>query len=264
MGERSFKLISDNLCNEAKPKGTDEIEQHLTVSESGMVWFSARNYSQYKDGKGFCRRKQINIGPWKAQFLLRLIESIDNSEESMDCGSWKLTVRESGYSIRILSGPLTGNEGCVSYGNKPVCVTKIMRRYIPIYGLFGFDNNFSPDYEGKKEIFLFSDKWIKFFSSEYSETQEFEFTLGEECTSLGFQMDGGAEFLRLYPGSFDVQSNKLQTVINEIDDVDLLGSAIFSYWRALTHWSGQYELNDEIRSWFLLILKRMRELTKKK
>ncbi len=242
----------------------EEIEQRLTVAESGRVWFSARNYRQYVEGKGFCRRKQLNIGPWKAQFLLWLVESMDIMEDVTDCGYWKLTIAESGYILKILSGSLIGNEAGISYGNKPVSVTKIMRRYIPVYGLFGFDGDLSPDYEGKKEIYLFAEKWIKYFSADNMKAQDFDYLFGEECIKLGFQMDGGAEFLRLYPGCFNVYNNKLQSVINEINDVDLLGSAAFSYWRGLTHWSGPYELNNEIRGWFILVLKRIKELTKKK
>lgn len=264
MGTRSFKLISENLRYGPAPKGSDEIEQHLTVSESGRVWFSARNYRQYIDGKGFCRRKQINIGPWKAKFLLRLMENMDCVEDATDCGDWELTITESGYIMKLLSGPLIGNEVGVSYGNKPVSVTKILRRYIPVYGLFGFDGDLSPDYEGKKAIYFFTEKWIKYFSVDDLGAQDFDNSFGEECIELGFQMDGGAEFSRLYPGCFNVHNNKLQSVINEIDDVDLLGSAVFSYWRGLTHWSGPYELNNDIRVWFLLILKRMNALTKKR
>lgn len=264
MGTRSFKLICNNLRYGPAPKGMEEIEQRLTVAESGRVWFSARNYRQYVEGKGFCRRKQLNIGPWKAQFLLRLVESMDIVEDITDCGYWKLTIAESGYILKILSGSLIGNEAGISYGNKPVSVTKIMRRYIPVYGLFGFDGDLSPDYEGKKEIYLFAEKWIKYFSADNMKAQDFDYLFGEECIKLGFQMDGGAEFLRLYPGCFNVYNNKLQSVINEINDVDLLGSAAFSYWRGLTHWSGPYELNNEIRGWFILVLKRIKELTKKK
>ena len=76
MESQSFKLISNNLSFGLAPKDSDEIEQHLTVAASGRVWFSTRNYEQYCVEKGFCRKKQLNIGEWKAQFLIKLIRSI--------------------------------------------------------------------------------------------------------------------------------------------------------------------------------------------
>ncbi len=260
MGTTSFKLISNNICYGPMPDKSDEVEQHLTVSSSGRVWFSARNYEQYVAEKGFCRKKQMNIGKWKAQFLINIMRNVYPDYDVTDCGFWDLIIRE-GDKRSNFSGPLIGNEIGTIYDNTPVPVTKLLRRYIPVYSLWGFDSKMAPDYEGKKAIFLFTEKWIHFFST--GNDKDFDFYFGEDCNELGFQMDGGAEFERQYPGCFDVHNTKLQSVINEIDDVDLLGSAVFSYWRYLTHWAGPYELNEEICTWFLLILSRMRGVTKK-
>ena len=262
MGTTSFKLISNNIHYGPMPDKFDEVEQHLTVSSSGRVWFSARNYGQYVAGKGFSRRKQLNIGKWKAQFLINIIQKVHADFEVTDCGSWELIVREDD-NRSTTSGPLIGNEIGTTYGNTPVPVTKIIRRYIPVYGLWGFDSNMSPDYEGKKGIYLFSEKWIKILSSDYPDMHAFEITLGDECTELGFQMDCGEEFSKLYPGCFEVHKQNLEHVINTIMDVDLLGSAIFSQWRYLTHWAWTYTLDKDICNWFLVVLMRMKELTKK-
>ena len=259
---QSFKLISNNLSFGPAPKKSDEVEQHLTVSSSGRVWFSARNYEQYCAEKGFCRKKQLNIGKWKAAFLINLIKSIHVEYDVTDCGSWELTIKDSENTIS-LSGPLIGDEVATSYGNKPVSVTRILRRYIPVYGLMGFDSELSPDYEGKKAIHLFSKKWIDFFSAGQSDSHDFEFTFGEECISLGFQMDCGAEFNKQYPECFNLHTDNLKAVINDINDIDLLGSAVFSQWRYLTHWAWAYELDHDTRSWFILVLKRMKDITRK-
>ena len=255
-------MISNNLCYGLAPKDSDEVEQHLTVAASGRVWFSARNYEQYCAEKGFCRKKQLNIGKWKAQFLINLIRSIHTEYDVTDCGSWELTIKDSD-NMTTMSGPLIGNEGGTSYGNKPVSVTRILRRYIPVYRLMGFDSELSPDYEGKKAIHLFASKWINFFSSEQSDSHDFEFDFGEECISLGFQMDCGAEFNKQYPECFNLHTDNLKAVINDINDIDLLGSAVFSQWRYLTHWAWAYELDYDTRSWFILVLKRMRDITKR-
>lgn len=260
MGTTSFKLISHNISFGPMPDKSDEVEQHLTVSSCGRVWFSARNYEQYVAEKGFCRKKQLNIGAWKAQFLINIIRNVYVEYDVTDCGSWDLIIRED-KNRSTSSGPLIGNEIGTTYGNTPVPVTKLLRRYIPVYGLWGFDSKMSPDYEGKKSIFLFAEKWIDLFSAENGNS--FEFNFGEDCTELGFQMDCGTEFNRQFPGCFDIHEQNLKEHINEISDIDLLGSALFSQWRYLTHWAGMYSLDQYTCNWFLIALKKLRELTRK-
>ena len=262
METQSFRLISNNLCFGPMPNKFDEVEQHLTVSSNGRVWFSARNYEQYTEGKGFCRKKQLNIGKWKAQFLINIVRNVYVEYDVTDCGYWEMTVREADNRWTS-SGPLIGNEIGTTYGSIPIPVTKLVRRYIPVYGLWVFDSNLSPDYEGKKAIYLFSEKWIKILSSEHPQEQVFESSFGEECTALGFQMDCGEEFNKSYPGCFEIHNHKLAQAIADINDVDLLGSVLFSQWRYLTHWAWAYSLDQETRGWFLIVLKRMKELTRK-
>ena len=253
---QSIRLVSNCICYGPAPKDSDEVEQNLTVSSSGRVWFSARNYAQYIEGKGLCRKRQLNIGEWKARFLISLVSNIYRVDDVTDCGSWELTVRES-EGKRQISGPLIGDVD----GHFSAPVTKILRRYIPIYGLWGFDSEMSPDYEGKKAIYLFADRWVKKLSEKPDE-HDFELSFGNDCIKLGFQMDCGNEFNKRYPGCLNAHDEKLELVIDEIVDVDLLGSAVFSYWRYLTHWAGPYQLEGEVCKWFLLALKRMRTITR--
>ena len=77
-------------------------------------------------------------------------------------------------------------------------------------------------------------------------------------------MDCSHEFDRLYPGSSQIPSTELDAMINSIQDVDLLGSAVYSQWRYLTHWAGFYELDKDTCHSFKIILRQMKELTKKK
>lgn len=70
---KSIKITSNGICYGPMPDDNEEVEQYLTISSNGRVWFSARNYKQYMDGKGYCRKKQLSIGKWKAEFILRLI-----------------------------------------------------------------------------------------------------------------------------------------------------------------------------------------------
>ena len=260
---KSVQLVSTNICYGPAPATNDEVEQHITISSSGRVWFSARNFAQYNEGKGFCRKKQMNIGVWKAGFLLELMNRLTEMPWVTDCGQYELVIRFEDGTTRRIIGPLIGNAMVDSYGGQPVSLTTILRRYIPVYALWGFASSLSPDYEGKKAVFQFAKKWEEKFRSGNLLGYEFEEDFGEACTSLGFRMDCGNEFNRLYPNCFNLGSGCLGKVIDSIQDVDLLGSAVFSQWRYLTHWT-HYDLDVKTCNWFAIVLGQMKNLTKRK
>ena len=55
--------------------------------------------------------------------------------------------------------------------------------------------------------------------------------------------------------------DSLEKVIDGIDDVQLLGSAIFSKWRYYNHWAmGESIRDEESMRWFNMITKRILEL----
>lgn len=261
MDIKSIKLISNNIGYGPMPLPNEEVEQHLTISSSGRVWFSARSYEQWEQGRGTRWKKQVNIGPWKAQFLLDLIDKIHSDLMVMDCGEYTLTIRYQDGSVRKTSGSLYEDVMVPLYGGF-TSITKLLRRYIPIRELWGFNEDTADDYDGKKAIFEFSKHWGKFFSAAKPSKEEFAQTFGNACTSLGFRMDCGNEFSARYPECFCIPSPELDAVIGSIQDVDLLGSAVFSQWRFLTHWEYSFELDKDTRHWFKVILKRMQELTK--
>lgn len=260
---KSIQLISNNICYGPEPASTDEVEQHLTISSSGRVWFSARNYEQYCARSGFCRKKQVNIGTWKAEFLLQLINGIGETDWVTDCGDFDLTLRFDSGDSKHIYGSLIGDLTATSYGNVQIPLTRIVRRYIPVYALWVFKSNLSPDYEGKKEIFLFAQKWEKKFLSSNPSVYEFEKSFGDSCIELGFQMDCGKEFERIYPGCFNLNCIELRSRIDDISDIDLLGAAVFSQWRYLTHWAYSMELDSDTCEWFKLTLGQMKKLTRK-
>ena len=264
MSSQSFRLVSNNICYGPEPAFSDEVEQYLTVSSSGRVWFSARNYSQYSEGHGFCRKQQINIGSWKADFLNHLVSRFEESPMVTDCGSFDLQIRFEDGTQRDISGSLIGDDLVPLYGGVETSLTKLLRRYIPIYGLWGFDGSLSPDYEGKKAIHLFTKKWISKIGSPDLSFNEFEDYFGNECTSLGFQIDCGQQFEKMYPHAFDPNSEDLDSIVQSVTDIDLLGSAVFSQYRYLTHWAFYPDWNDQYRRWFIALLDQMRWLTKKK
>ena len=135
MSNPSFRLVSNNICYGPEPAITDEVEQHLTVSSTGQVWFSARNYAQYCEQKGFCRRKQLNIGAWKAGFLFSMVNALEERPEVTDCGCFDLTIKGDDGSIKRIVGSLIGDDMVPYISPSATSLTRLLRRYIPVYGL---------------------------------------------------------------------------------------------------------------------------------
>ncbi len=260
----SISMVSNNICYGAEPQDEEEVEQCLTVESSGRVRFSARNYKQYLDEEGYCREKQVDIGKWKAGFILKLADNMSSSKKNItDVGSYSMEVRYCEKTSKKNQGPLIGEVFSHAYGEEDdVDFTRLIRRYIPVYGLWAFDSSLSPDYEGKKAIYLFAEAWEKFFNSPDS-SKDFDDGFGQECEALGFQMDCGEKFVTEC-AKFGCKANYgegLKESVAQIDDIEVIGSGAFSYWRGLTHWSGMYQLGTEECGVLLCLMKRLKELT---
>jgi len=74
-------------------------------------------------------------------------------------------------------------------------------------------------------------------------------------------MDCGHAFVEAYGDAFN-DFETLKKVIDNVMDVYLLGSAIYSKWRYYNHWaySGNEILEPENRAWFVLALERLSKL----
>ena len=108
----------------------------------------------------------------------------------------------------------------------------------------------------------FTQKWIiKFQDPNICYIELVEHYFSDDCKELGFEMDSGHAFYERY-GSAVNNADELFTIINEIDDVQLLGSVIYSQWRYFNHWaySGTEILEPKNREWFIIALKRLEEL----
>ena len=110
-----------------------------------------------------------------------------------------------------------------------------------------------------KQIHDFAIKWSdKFRNRAINYTELIDHYMADECVALGFEMDCGHAFERVY-GNAVYNSNDLDKVIDDITDIALLGSAIYSRWRYFNHWAydGAEILKPENRSWFILALSRL-------
>ena len=113
------------------------------------------------------------------------------------------------------------------------------------------------------QIYLFAEKWLeKFRNQKIDYTELVDHYLADDCEAMGFQMDCGKAFSGQY-GSAASNYNELNKVIDDVTDIQLLGSAVYSRWRYFNHWAYNAAdiLKAENRAWFLLALERMRVLS---
>jgi len=114
----------------------------------------------------------------------------------------------------------------------------------------------------KSKINYFARKWYWKFQDRYPDIGEVCFS--DECFALGFGMDLGKSLKKAYP-RHDVQSPAgLREIINSVDDIFFLGTAIFSFWRYQTHWAdccGFSIYEDESREWLMIAFERLIALT---
>lgn len=264
---QSICITSNNISYGSEPNNSDEVEQQLVISPTGEVSFCARNYQQFCNDEGYCRNKQVNIGMWKADILLLLISNIlETNRFITDVGSYEMEIKYESGTKKEIRGALTGDVFAYSYGEEyNIDLTRLIRRFVPIYGLWVFDSSTSPDYEGKKDIYLFADSWEKFFEHPDS-TIKFEEEFWCDCNRLGFRMDGGEKFIHdsKILGCKTPYGEGMYEAVAQIDDIEVIGSGIYSYWRGLTHWDYMYHLGTEECGVFLCLLRRLKELTRKK
>ena len=110
-----------------------------------------------------------------------------------------------------------------------------------------------------EQVHLFATKWIeKFRDRRISYIELVDHYLADDCRALGFQMDCGNAFSEKY-GKAASSCDELNRIIDEVTDIELLGSAIYSQWRYFNHWA--YDATDilkpENRAWFILALSRL-------
>ena len=110
-------------------------------------------------------------------------------------------------------------------------------------------------------INAFARKWREIISASYDDIANGDFS--EECFSLGFGMDLSESLKKAFPGVNVEKASGFKMVVNSIDDVFFLGTAIFSYWRWLTHWMDHGEIySDDAKEWFTLAFDRLIEISK--
>ncbi len=110
-----------------------------------------------------------------------------------------------------------------------------------------------------KQIYSFTIKWLNKFRDENINYIELvDRYMAEDCEALGFIMDCGVAFKNKY--GFHIGDNEaLSRSIDQVTDIQALGSAIYSQWRYFNHWAYSAEeiLEPQNREWFIIALSRL-------
>ena len=261
MDFKSIKIVSNNYHMCFEEKSENEVEQILEIDASGNVWFTAINFEQFFGNSNPCREEHLSIGKWQAKHLFNLMWTMEKPVGGTDAGSICI-------SIELGTGKRTEIYGTLYefpktfYGINTITVSKVMRRYIPIDDLWGLYGSLSPDYDGREEIRLFSEKWCGRFSQGEDAILPFGHDFARECKKLGFQMDCSEEFNHIYSNYFGNDNEELDKATFEISELDLLGSAAYSKWLLTTQKTYPYHLDEETCHWFTTILNQMEKLTR--
>lgn len=113
----------------------------------------------------------------------------------------------------------------------------------------------------KDQVNCFALKWLAKFQDISATERSVTDGFAEDCFALGFKMDCGQAFDEAYP-SASQGVKELEAIIDQVDDIPLLGSGIFSRWRYVTHWDQYASLLDaNYRPWFIVALTRLASIS---
>lgn len=115
----------------------------------------------------------------------------------------------------------------------------------------------------KNAIYKFAIKWCdKFSDVKNSKIDLIGHCMADDCEALGFEMDCGVAFEQHFNNAIS-DYRALDQIIDDVYDIQLLGSAIYSRWHYFNHlsYNGAEILEPSNRSWFILALSRLAYLT---
>ena len=141
---KSMKLFSGLLGFGHCPEPDDPVEQRLTISSTGRVWFSEYLYGSGSPEKYPLGRKiQLSIGKDRAAAILSRIADVQVSDEPMlfctDIGIWEMTLTD-----------IAGNKSKLSYSmcglmSGDIELSSYIRERIPIEALAVFGGDFDDE-----------------------------------------------------------------------------------------------------------------------
>ena len=113
----------------------------------------------------------------------------------------------------------------------------------------------------KKDIINFAQKYIDFFEKKFGSDKSKDWFFGsdyfaKDCDALGFEMDCAIAFRAVDEESWP-SSEVLKANLDKFTDINVIGSGLYSKWRAFNHWGSPSEANEYTKEWYLMLLRRL-------
>lgn len=138
------QIISDLICYGPCPLADEEVEQHLTISTTGRVWFTGYDYGAGFDNYVIGRRQQFSIGKEEAAKLLEYISAYyENNETELfatDIGSWTLKITDTDGHKYEKTGSM-----CGGVTTEDIDLTDYIKKNIPVDDLAVFGGDFEEE-----------------------------------------------------------------------------------------------------------------------
>ena len=112
-----------------------------------------------------------------------------------------------------------------------------------------------------QKLHQFAEKYYQLYKNPNTRDRDVFEGFAEECFSLGLKSDLGKSFVEAYSQEAADYPEALKAIAHAINNPQLLGNAIFSKWRFITHWAESSLLDDNYRKWFIIALRRLCEIT---
>ena len=138
----------------------------------------------------------------------------------------------------------------------------IVAKYDPATDEMRFLNKDIIETRRDKRMHELASRYLRLYEDQRTAEEDVCKSFMEECFDLGIQMDTGKKFAETYgPNAFS-DEQELRSVIDRIDNVDILASGIFSKWRYITYWCDYSRCVDPgNREWFITAFAKLAELT---
>lgn len=128
-------IKSNNVGFGPMPEPLEEVEQRLTISRCGRVWFRAYSY-----GGTRLRKKQVWLGEERACHVLHLIGAYFNTCEELtlatDIGMWEMSLQDMDGLTTKYVGSL-----CCAFQVDGRDLSTLIREELGMRDLFLYDGN---------------------------------------------------------------------------------------------------------------------------
>jgi len=141
---KKIRIKSNNVSYGPPPEPDEEVEQRLTLSNDGRVWFSGYNFVYDLDHYVRGRHQQFKIDKAKADIIFSAFSRFFSDEFkevfATDIGLWEMIITNEEDRAFSFSGSL-----CADYEIDGVDLSDLLRKEVGIDNLFAFDGNDKPD-----------------------------------------------------------------------------------------------------------------------